>query len=90
MSFDNGLFAGRPQLRGGTECQHPITEVLLTRLSRGRRLATAAVPYVVSRAVREPIGGHALQYFFELALLLVACLAVVFAVRLGNPSRGDD
>ena len=31
-----------------------------------------------------------LQQFFELALLLVACLAVLVALRLGNPSRGDD
>jgi len=52
--------------------------------------AIGAEPPSTSFGRRVLAGGFMLQQLFNFALILVACMAVFLALRMGRPEGGDD
>ena len=79
------LESGHTQARGTDERISAITNFVICDTD----VAGPETPSTGSRP-RLRAGGFMLHQLFNFALLLVACLAVYLALRIGRPDGGDD
>ena len=79
------LESGHTHRRGSDERTNAITNFVICDTD----VAGRETPSTGSRR-RLLAGGFMLHQLFNFALLLVACLAVFLALRIGRPDGGDE